>query len=183
MDGTLRSAWGGDAGWSSYLDAIMRPVIDNDLRVQVNGFSCAQLVSSCALVQNAQTDKRPALIAGAANNTNIALVQNAVNTSLEADLTSMLGGKFFEGIKFNLSRVTLPPSVQESVNQAQAAYADISKAQAKVAQAQADAAANNKRQLGYNACPACAQIDIMKALPPNLQTFAPGSGFAVTGKR
>jgi hypothetical protein len=55
----------------------------------------------------------------------------------------------------------------------------VSEAQAKVAQAPADAEANKKRQEGYNACPACAQIDMIKALPPGVTTCAPGNGVAV----
>lgn len=183
LDGTLRYAYDGDEGWSSFLDAIVRPVIDNDLRIQISKFRCAELVSSCALVQNgAQNGQGGAQVgpqAGQQNNTNIAKVQDAVNQSLAGDLTDMLGGDFFEGIKFNLAKVTLPQTVQDAVNKAQAAYAAVSEAQAKVAQAQAEADANKKRQEGYNACPACAQIDVIKALPPGVTTYAPGANTAV----
>ncbi|MEV0154003.1 SPFH domain-containing protein [Micromonospora sp. NPDC050686] len=184
VDGTLRYAYDGDEGWSSFLDAIVRPVIDNDLRIQISKFRCAELVSSCALVQNGVQRTgtgAPGDPAGGgqANNTNIAKVQEAVNESLPRDLAEMLGGEFFEGIKFNLARVTLPQAVQEAVNKAQAAYAAVSEAQAKVAQAKAEADANKTRQQGYDACSACAQIDIIKALPPGVTTYAPGAGTAV----
>jgi hypothetical protein len=182
IDGALRHAFDGEEGWSTFLDAIVRPVIENDLRIQINNFRCAELVSSCALVQNAGQGAAPVpppSAAGQQNNTNIAKVQDAVNGSLPRDLEDMLGGDFFEGIRFNLARVTLPANVQEAVNKAQAAYAAVSEAQARVVQAQADADANKKRQEGYNACPACAQIDIMKALPPGLTTYAPGGSSAV----
>lgn len=185
LDGVLRYAYDGDEGWSTFLDAIVRPVIDNDLRIQVNSFRCAELVSSCALVQNGAQNGQNVVTSpvagtgGQQNNTNIAKVQDAVNSSLPSDLKEMLGGDFFEGIKFNLARVTLPQTVQDAVNKAQAAYAAVSEAQAKVAQAKAEADANKKRQEGYNACPACAQIDIIKALPPGVTTYAPGANSAV----
>jgi regulator of protease activity HflC (stomatin/prohibitin superfamily) len=180
LDGTLRYAYEGDEGWSTFLDAIVRPVIDNDLRIQINNFRCAELISSCALVQNRNVTGTTAPVAnGNQNNTNIAKVQDAVNSSLPGDLKDMLGGEFFEGIRFNLAKITLPQAVQDAVNKAQAAYAAVSEAQAKVAQAQAEAAANRKRQDGYNACPACAQIDIIKALPPGVTTYAPGAGTSV----
>ena len=188
IDGTLRYPYDGDDGWSSFLDAIVRPVIDNDLRIQINNFRCAELVSSCALVQNGAPGTgaatSPAAIAGGgqSNNTNIAKVQDAVNSSLPKDLAEMLGGTFFEGIKFNLARVTLPQTVQDAVSKAQAAYAAVSEAQARVAQAKADADANKTRQQGYNACAACAQIDIIKALPPGVTTYAPGAGATVALK-
>jgi len=178
QDGTLRYAYDGDEGWNSFLDSVVRPVIDNAMRIQIGSFRCAELVSSCALVQNGGQNQVTAAQAGAGgqqNNTNIAKVQEAVNGSLARDLHDMLGGEFFEGIHFNLVKVTLPQQVQDSVNRAQAAYAAVSEAQAKVVQAQADADANKKRQEGYNACPACADIDKIKALPPGVTTYAPGS--------
>ncbi|HEV7898062.1 MAG TPA: SPFH domain-containing protein [Planosporangium sp.] len=183
LDGKLRYPYESDEGWSTFLDAIVRPVIDNDLRIQINSFRCAELVSSCALVQNANSAAAPAgaavVATGGQNNTNIAKVQDAVNNSLPRDLKEMLGGDFFEGIKFNLARITLPQTVQDAVNKAQAAYAAVSEAQAKVSQAQAEADANKKRQEGYNACPTCSQIDIVKALPPGLTTYAPGANTAI----
>lgn len=181
-DGTMRSAWDGDEGWSSFLDQIIRPVIDNDLRQEVNNFRCAELVSSCALVQNQSSggqQTQPVNVNGQANNSNIAKVQEAVNRSFAQDIKNTLGGEFLTSIHFNLSKVTLPDSVQKAVDDAQAAYAKVSEAQARVVQAQADADANKKRQEGYNACPACAQIDIMKAIPSNVTVYAPGAAATV----
>lgn len=180
-DGKTFHAYDGDAGWSAFLDQVIRPVLDNDLRQQVAGFKCAELVSSCALVQNtSQGQPQTAAAVGQANNGNIAAVQNAINTSLAQDLTSTLGGQYLTGLRFNLVRVTLPANVQDAVNKAQAAYAAVSESQAKVAQAKADADANAERERGYQNCPACAEIDTLKAIPPNVTTFAPGAGFAIT---
>jgi regulator of protease activity HflC (stomatin/prohibitin superfamily) len=182
-DGERRYPWDGMDGWNSFFDAVVRPIIDNDLRVQINNFRCAELVSSCALVQNSSVGgtpaPAPATATGQANNTNIAKVQQAINDSLQVDLRDTLGGDFFQNIKFNLVRVSLPGNVQDAVNKAQAAFAQVSEAQAKVAQAQAEADANKKRQEGYNACTTCAQIDMIKALPPGLTTYAPGAGTTV----
>lgn len=182
LDGNARHAWDGDKGWSTFLDQIVRPVIENDLRAEIGGVRCAELVSSCSLVQNAATPTKvdaPAPITGAAN---ITRVQQAVNTSLAADIEQTLGGKFLTGIHFNLSRVTLPGSVQKAVDDAQAAYAAVTQAQAKVAQAKAEADANRARQQGYNSCPVCGQIDLMRAIPPNVSTYAPGAGVTVPTK-
>jgi regulator of protease activity HflC (stomatin/prohibitin superfamily) len=180
-DGHVYHAYDGDLGWSAFLDQIIRPVIDNDLREQISRFRCAELVSSCALVQNVgSTNAGQASPGGKASNGNIAQVQNAVNSSLAVDLKSTLGDDFLKQLRFNLVRVTLPDNVQDAVNKAQAAFAAVSEAQARVAQAKADAAANTARQQGYQKCPACAVIDEMKAIPPNVTTFAPGQNFAVT---
>lgn len=180
LDGTYRYAWEGDAGWSGFLDQIVRPVIDNALREQVNGLRCVELVSSCNLVQN--NGNQPRTISSQSNNDNISVAQQGVADSLKRDLHDTLRGDFLTDIKFNLVQVTLPASVQDAVDKAQAAFANVTESQAKVQQAAADALANKKRQAGYQLCPACAQIDTLKAIPPTVQTFAPGAGFAITSK-
>ncbi|TMM03128.1 MAG: SPFH domain-containing protein [Actinobacteria bacterium] len=179
VDGVARYPFDGDDGWSGFLDQIVRPVIDNDLREQINAFRCAELVSSCSLVQNARTNP-VAPGGGHSNNGNIAKVQQAINQSLATDLRGTLGGDFFTSIRFNLVRITLPPKVQNAVDDAQAAFAQVTEAQARVESARADAEANRIRQRGYADCPACARIDELKAIPASVQTFAPGAGFAVT---
>lgn len=175
LDKEQRHAYDGESGWSTFLDQIVRPVIENDLRQTVAKFRCADLLSSCGVVQN--TAVATAHPGGA-----ITQVQDAVNASLPAGIKGTLGGEFLNKISFNLTKLTLPTGVQDAVNAAQAAYADVSKAQAKVKAATAEAEANRARQHGYNACPACAQIDIMRAIPPSVTTFAPGSGVAIGTK-
>jgi len=184
LDGALRFPYDGDDGWSGFLDQIVRPVIDNDLREQINSFRCSDLVSSCALVQNgprqASSSGAVPVNGGRTNNGNIAKVQEAINSSLGQDLRGTLRGDFFTGIRFNLVRITLPSKLQAAVDDAQAAFAQVTQAQARVQSARADAEANRIRQRGYRDCPACARIDELKAIPPNVQTFAPGAGFSVT---
>jgi regulator of protease activity HflC (stomatin/prohibitin superfamily) len=185
VDGKLRYAWDGVDGWNTFFDAAVRPIIDNDLRIQINNVRCADLVSSCALVQTGVSNgPNPGTTppGGSQNNTSIARVQQAINESLPGDLRANLGGDFFQNISFNLVRVTLPDAVQAAVDKAQAAFAAVSEAQAKAQQAQAEADANKRRQEGYNACPVCAQIDMIKALPPGITTYAPGAGSSVPVK-
>lgn len=178
-DDVYRYAWEDEAGWSTFLDQIVRPVISNDLREEIGNFPCAELQASCALVQNGGSVQAVSAVTGKSN-LNIAKIQDSINTSLAKDLTDTLGGPFITGVRFNLAKITLPTQVQEAINKAQAAFAAVTEAQAKVQQAKAEAAANAQRQLGYQNCPTCAQIDTMKAIPPNVTTFAPGAGFAIT---
>jgi regulator of protease activity HflC (stomatin/prohibitin superfamily) len=183
LDGTSRYAYEGDDGWSGFLDQIIRPVIDNDLRTQINSFRCAELVSSCALVQNSSNPQQAVAqgqpIKAESNNANIAKVQTAINTSLAQDLQQTLSGNFITDLHFNLVRITLPANVQQAVDEAQAAFAQVSQAQAKVAQARAEAQANKARQDGYNKCPTCADIEKLKALPQGITVYAPGSSGGV----
>lgn len=176
QDNKVRHAYDGDDGWDSFLDQIVRPVISNDLRQQIGDSRCQELVSSCALVQNTSATTATTAISG---NTNLAAIQDAINKSLQTDLNVTLGGKYFGDIRFNLAKVNLPTKVQDAIDQAQAAFAQITEAQARVASAKADASANEQRQQGYQLCPACAIIDELKAIPPNVTTYAPGAGLAI----
>jgi hypothetical protein len=182
--GDLLYAWDGVEGWNAWFDGAVRPIIDNALRIQVGSATCAELVSSCALVQfgaNGAAAASASAAGGAPAQTNASLtrIEDGINAGLAADLARNLGGPFLQEIRFKLVRVTLPGPVQDAVTKAQAAFAAVSEAQARVAQAQADAEANKRRQDGYNACPACAQIDMIKALPPGVTTYAPGNDVVV----
>ncbi|GLW07636.1 hypothetical protein Misp01_27660 [Microtetraspora sp. NBRC 13810] len=87
--------------------------------------------------------------------------------------------RFLTGLRFNLVRVTLPQDVQRSVDSSLAAAASVAEAQAKVDQAEAEAAANRARQDRYDRCPACAEIDKLKSLPQGITVYAPGNPDAV----
>jgi hypothetical protein len=167
-------AYDGNKGWSHFLAAIVEPVIQNNMRQTVAGVTCAELVSSCALVQNqgnAGFTKAKELASGKVNKNNVQRIQDDINSNLQTDIRSTLGDDYFKNIKFNLAKVDLPPKVQVAIDQAQAAFADVSQAQAQVQRADLEAQANEKRQQGYLKCPTCARIDALKALPPNLQAL------------
>ncbi|MFN8077955.1 MAG: SPFH domain-containing protein [Kineosporiaceae bacterium] len=178
-DGQFRYAWESDEGWATFLDQIVRPVISNALREQIGSVQCSELQASCALVQNGGSLQAVNASAGKSN-LKIAKIQEEINKTLAVDFDATLGGAFITNVRFNLAKITLPATVQDAINKSQAAFAAVTEAQAKVKQAEAEAAANKARQAGYENCPACAQIDMLKAIPPSVTTFAPGTGFAVT---
>lgn len=169
----------GESGWRAILSQVIRPVINNDLRKSIATVTCAQLVSSCALVHN-QGDVSS--VTNQDNNGNIQKVQEDINSTLKTDIQSTLGADYFSHISFLLEHVSLPGEIQGEIDKAQAQFAAVGSAQAKVKQASLEAEANEKRQQGYEHCSACAQIDELKAIPSSVTTFAPGSGFAVTSK-
>ena len=125
--------------------------------------------------------RQPRSRGATSGNETINQVQQAVNDGFTKDVDDVLGVPILIHPRFVLSKVDLPANVQDAINKAQAAFAGVTESQAALQKAQIDAQANAARQSGYNSCPTCAQIDILKALPPGLTTYAPGSGFAVTG--
>ncbi|GAA3820557.1 hypothetical protein GCM10022226_46160 [Sphaerisporangium flaviroseum] len=183
QDNEMRYPYEGEEGWAGFFGQAIRPVVDNALRSQIGVFRCAELVSSCAFVENGAAQKAVRL-SPQDNNATLTKVQNAVNSTLDRDLREMLGANFLTDLRFNLVKVTLPAQVQSSVDKAQAAFAGVAEAQASVAQARAQAEANKARQDGYNRCTTCAEIEKLKALPQGITVYAPGNtgGVAVPAK-
>ncbi|GIH24691.1 hypothetical protein Aph01nite_30010 [Acrocarpospora phusangensis] len=188
-DDDMLYAWDGDEGWSAFFGQAVRPVIYNALRVQIGGLRCQELVPTCAFLNGAATPEPDVGLA------NLARVQSGVNASLEREIQAMLGGPYLTGFRFNLVRITLPTEVQQSISTAQGAQAGIREAeaeaerakidgQAMVTSAEAEAEANRARQKGYEACPACVEIDKISALPDGITVYAPGNpeGVNAAGK-
>lgn len=169
----------GRSGFSAFLGANVFPSVRNNLRQVISGVSCYQLVSSCALVQNRSAQQQQDALDGA---TKIPAIELAVQNGLRTDLKETLGEEYFRNIKFSLTSVTLPEKVQTAIESAQASFALVSKADAERRAAKIEAQANLERQRGYNSCKACAQQDILKAIPENVTTYAPGGAFAVSGR-
>ena len=175
--GTLSAKPWEEGGWNLFLNSILQPIIDSNIREVIAEFDCKQLVSSCALVQRGGSEQVSAEeVANADNKSNVTLIQDRINQNLSEEIKAKLGQPYFRNIRFSLGPVELP-GVQKAIDQAQSAFAEVSRAQARVAQAKADADANEERQRGYNNCPACQRIDAIKALPPGLTAL--GGEFAV----
>jgi regulator of protease activity HflC (stomatin/prohibitin superfamily) len=174
----------GDEGFAAWLNTILRPVIDNNLRKQIGEVDCSDLIPSCNLIQNQTLEELKNQDGqGEQANQKIAEIEASVNEGLLEDIQSQLGGPYINDIRFTLAKAVPPARIQQSIDQTQAAFAQVSRAEAKRRQAELDAQANKIRQEGYQNCPACAQIDALKAIPKTITTFAPGSGFAVTPGR
>ena len=169
----------GRQGFSAFLNANVIPSVRGNLRQVVGGIYCYQLVSSCALVQNQTAENQQR---SESNNTTIKEIEKTVQDGLKVDLTATLGETYFTNVKFSLTSVTLPQQVQTAIESAQASFALVSKADAEKRAAKIQAQANLEKQRGYNSCRACAQQDILKAIPSTVTTYAPGGAFAVSAK-
>jgi regulator of protease activity HflC (stomatin/prohibitin superfamily) len=180
-DGQI-AAWDGDEGWSAFLNFTLGNLVQNVLRQEIGDVECADLVASCSLAANSSAQAAAVIDPNANGNQTINLVQAAVNDGFSRDVNDVLGVDILVNPRFVLSKIELPQNVQDAINQAQAAFAGVTESQAALQRAQIDAQANAARQSGYNSCPTCAQIDVLKALPDGLTTYAPGTGFTVTGQ-
>lgn len=163
--------------WSGWLNATAQPIIDSNLRTIIAEFDCQQLVSSCALVQNQRGGgQRSSDVKNVDNRKNVQVIAERLSTGLQSQLDATLGNPYFREIRFELGLPELP-GVQEAIDKAQAAFAQVTEAEAREDAARADSRANVERQKGYSRCPACARIDAIKALPRELTAL--GGDFAV----
>jgi regulator of protease activity HflC (stomatin/prohibitin superfamily) len=202
--GGSKHVYDGDNGFSCFLDQIVSPVINNDLRVSIGDLRCADLVSSCSLVQNTTTTGTATIDPNQVGkgNLNLGKIETDISTSLQDDLNQTLGGNYLQVERFNLAKVDLPKTVQDAIDTAQSNFTSVTQAQAdqkkqlieaatdqkkalieaqtRLQQATVDAQANDEKQAGYNKCPACQQIDILKALPQGITVYAPGNGSGVS---
>ena len=162
--------WEGDEGFAAMLDTVLRPIINNDLRQEVGQFRCAELVSSCALVAQGQRGGEPTP-ESEDSEANLQRIQQKINTSLAADIERTLGSGYFTNIRFNLSRVTLPENVQQAIDQAQSEFAGVSRARARVRQAQFQNQANRLLAKTYRDSPELAQIEAIKSIPQGAEVI------------
>ena len=155
--------WQGDDGFYTWLDNFFRPVLDYDLRREIGRFDCAELVASCALVSTGRAPQNAAL--RAPRPANAGAIASRIGVALQGDLTRTLGRPYFWDIRMRISRVTLPKSVQEAVDDAQAKYVQVNGARAELKQARYQQERNRLLGESYNESPALANIDAIKALP------------------
>ena len=173
-----KDLWDGDQGFSCFLDQIFSPVINNDLRTSIGDVKCADLVSSCSLVQNSTAAIDPSKVGQ--GNVNLANIEKDISASLTSDLNATLGGDYFQNVKFNLAKIDLDPAVQKAISTAQASFANVSQAQADLKKAQIEAQANEAKQKGYTSCPVCAQQDLIAKLPQGITVYAPGNSSGIS---
>jgi regulator of protease activity HflC (stomatin/prohibitin superfamily) len=175
--------WEGDEGFGAFLDTEFRPVLDNALRETIGRFRCDQLVSSCALLSNKGGTLDEA--SGNKTNANLVEVQKAIGDALNTDLSGNLGGNYFKSVQVVVSAVRLPDRVQTAVNEAQAQFAEVNKANADLQKARIRKKVNDTLGRSYENCPACAEIDALKSIPANVTAISLGGGgsLALNGSR
>jgi regulator of protease activity HflC (stomatin/prohibitin superfamily) len=163
-------AWQGAAGFSAMLDSVFRPVLDNDLRREIGAFDCAELVASCALVRpSKRQDAAPTRSA-------VRTIEEGIDRSLANDVLATIGQPYFRDLRFRLVRVTLPAPVQSAIDEAQAEYANVNGARARLAQARYDARRTRLLGRAYSRSPSLAMIDAVKAVPKGATVIVNTSG-------
>lgn len=182
--GGNHKVWDGNDGWNAFLDSIFRPVVENSFREQIGAVNCADLVSSCALVQS--SSQEGVKFTAQDNRKNFAAIQTAVQEQIEEGVQSALGDEYLIGFKVQLTKVTLPKEVQGAIDSAQASFADIAKARAQNIQANYQAQANERIAKSLKASGDLVFLKAAEALSDNSSATIilgqPGTGLTL-GKR
>jgi regulator of protease activity HflC (stomatin/prohibitin superfamily) len=164
-DGRRLRPWEGDDGFAAMMDAVFRPVLENDLRREIGRFRCEQLVASCTLLRHASRPVSVGARTDESSNVNIALVEQRITESLKADLQSTLEAPYFSGVHFRLAAVRLPSGVQRVIDDVHAKYASVSGARAEVAKARYEDERNEILAATYQRSPALARIHAIRSAP------------------
>ena len=164
-DGSSLKPWDGDEGFSAFMDSVFRPVLENDLRREIGRFRCEQLVASCTLLRHPARVVDVGEAVDASSNVNIALIEERLTKSLEADLTRTLEAPYFWGVHFRLASVTLPSGVQDVIDDVHAKYASVSGARAEASRARYEDARNRRLAETYQKSPALARIHAIRSAP------------------
>jgi len=165
----------GNTGWNAFLDSIFRPVVENSFREQIGAVNCADLVSSCALVQSsAEGAVSSAKFTPKDTRANFENIQNSVQEEIEEGVKRALGGEYLTGFKVQLTKVTLPNQVQGAIDAAQSNFAQISEARAQKEQAQYKAEANEIISKSLKANPELTYLKAVEALKNSTATIILG---------
>ena len=160
--GTRLHPWEGDDGWAAFLDQIVRPIIDNQIRTAMLRFRCDELISSCALVSRRDAAAPGDIDAGQQNNANLQRIEEEVVRGVITEVTDTLGAEYLRGWRFELVRPTLPEEIQTSIHRAQAAFARVTEARAEAERAKAQRQAAQTLAAVYEQSPALAQIQMVR---------------------
>jgi regulator of protease activity HflC (stomatin/prohibitin superfamily) len=172
----------GSDGWRKFLSVQFRPVLHNALREAVGKYRCVELNNTCAYVQDSAAAVTGKVDVDVDNAQNLSKVQEEIGRTLEADLESTLGGRYFEDVQFRLVQVKFDGEVQKSITAATAARADVATKRLEAQQrvetaigdrraAQEKARAIRSTRRAYRENPSQARIDAIRALPSGLQAL------------
>ena len=184
-NGSRLNPWADDDGFAAFLDTEFRPVLVSALRETIGSFNCEELVSSCSLVANSRNARdsgsgnQTTAADGQATNTNLLRVQDVAADNLAESLTRDLDGEYFGNIQIVVSSVRLPQRVQDAVDESQAQFAAVNRSRADLQRARIAKQVNDTLGRSYRNCPACAQIDALKAIPDNVNAISLGGSGAV----
>jgi hypothetical protein len=172
--------WDGDKGWNAFLDSVFRrQVLDNALRIEMQGTPCTDLVPSCVYVNTPVSASNGNNVTPKVNgnqaNANLGRIQSNISTELQTDLDRTLGGRYLTIGQFTISKVTLTDKVQSRIDDANSAKVEVQRqvflADQRVAKARGDRDSNIAKATGIKALnaayansPAKARIDAITAL-------------------
>lgn len=173
-----KKVYDGGEGWSNFLDSQIAPLLVNTIREEISDVQCAELVSSCALIDSG---KVPVAAETPVVDTKQSFdaISAAVNERLEAAVEQTLGEPYIKDVKFTLVNVELPDQIKGAIDEAQSAFAGVSQSQAELQQAQFEAQRLKELAEQYAKSPQLAFIEAVKEAPEGATIIIGESGFDI----
>lgn len=156
--------WDGDKGLAAFLDSVFRrQVLDNALRIEIQGTKCTDLIPSCVYVNTPASTPDGATptptVNGSQANANLASIQTRIKDELQKDLDATLhsppGDHYINIESFTISKPSLSPGVQSKIDDANSAKVEVQRqtfiANQRVAAADGEQRANEAKAKGIKA--------------------------------
>lgn len=185
----------GDSGWSSFLQVYVRPALETSLREAIGEFNCTELNNTCQYVTNAD-EALKGNVKQVSNTQNLQKAADRIQSQLTDNVNQILGGKFFDNIRWQFSGrgITFSPAVQNQITAAQTKRTEVAtqrlEAQRQVAEAvglrqvaDQQAKAIELKAKAYRNNPAQVRIEVAKALAGgNIQVLGGNAIASLGGK-
>jgi hypothetical protein len=153
--------------WGAWQVNDLSPVLDRATRT-LNNYNAAQLVPRAAEIKHAQEVSTNQKTDGSTKVVDMATIQQSVATEFLKQANSTFGRQYFSKAVVVLNKPALAPSVDKSIDDVQAAFGQVAKAQAQLDAAKKQVKVSAKKQESYSKCPSCARQDEITAFNTSL---------------
>lgn len=166
--------------WSNWQITDLSPVVDRAVR-SLTQYNAYQLVPRAAQIQNVSDEEKQRR----ANTKPIpdADIADSVAKAFLAEAKRYFGRQYFSKAVVVLNRPELPNAINDSINQIQTAFTDVTKATAQLEAANKQKAVAEAKQKVYDACASCARQDEYKAFNESLPDHVTSVGFGFPSTR
>lgn len=165
----------GNDGWNAFLDSQFRPVVETSFREQIGSVDCADLISSCSLVQSSSTAGAvPVSVTPKDNRESFERIARNLQGQLERSAEEALGDDYLTKFNVQVTNVDLPKKLEDEITDVQANFAAINSARAEKQKADYQAEAAERKAKAYRDNPILGQLKAVEELKNSNATIILG---------
>lgn len=153
--------------WGAWQVNDLSPVLDSSMRT-LNNYNAAQLVPRASEIKHAQQVSTNQKTTGSTVPVDKATIQRAIAKEFLKQAKATFGRQYFSKVVLVLNKPALAPSVDKSIDDVQAAFGQVAKAEAQLDAAKKQVKVSAKKQESYSKCASCARQDESRAFNESL---------------